>query len=132
MTQLGSLGYFNPIDVTVRQRFHADDDVEREIRRQGSAAPWLTSDARRYPNVNPINRATAKATVAAMGITDPDLVAVVTTAFSTTFTADCGATDEECWAYANVTDAAIDEQDRRRGITPTPVTRISRRDAPPL
>jgi len=43
-----------------------------------------------------------------------------------------GASSEACWAYANITDAYIDEQDRRRGITPTLVVRIARKDAPPL
>lgn len=125
------MSWYDPEEATRRQRFHADDQVERLIRfaADGPNRPWLTTDARRYPNVNLVNRASPQGMCYAAGVTDPDLIAPIARLIQAV---DTSLSTEDEWVLANMLDAAIDEQDRRRGIVPIPVTRISRRDAPPL
>lgn len=127
------MSWYDPEEATRLQRFHHDDQVERIIRLavDGPNRPWLTTDARRYPNVNLVNRASPQGLCRAAGVTDLDLIAPIVRLVQAIDTASGLSTEDE-WVLANMLDAAIDEQDRRRGIAPTPVTRISRRDAPPL
>jgi hypothetical protein len=77
--------------------------------------PGRTGDARRWPDCGDGGKGLYDYTI---GL-DPDLSATVIAAWPYTANADV----EGLWAFVNVFDAAIDEQDRRRGITPRPAVR---------
>lgn len=115
--------------VTKLGRIHADDGVERLIcESRDGASPAVTDDPRRFPNANFGNCGSVIGIIDHAGIVDADLRNAILAPFGYADVDGVGLEDDDIWPLTNALDAAIDEQDRRRGLTPKPVIRQSRRD----